>query len=308
MSKAGTVLAGLVLAMTAPTVGAVVITTNVGLGADAEVRESFPDQNRGASTELATRVLDGFLPGGVPDNDSTNDHNSVMFLQFDLTGLQPGDAAGAILRLTYRNTNLTEPRVTDTDGADTDYGQNGLQYYGIGGAMFDEATITYNNAPGMTPDRDVGTKDFNASAVLLGEVDFPTVGPAGHLPVGGALDFMGAGLDAFLEQEILGNAFSVAVIAAVHRNLGLTSNPNFTKTGDEPADWINFNYLFNPKEQTTLNADPTSPFSEADNSDGTFSPQLILGAADVPAPGTWTLLALGVALVGGWRRRSVRSG
>ena len=35
-----------------------VIPTNLGAGADAEVRESAPAANRGTSDELATRILD----------------------------------------------------------------------------------------------------------------------------------------------------------------------------------------------------------------------------------------------------------
>lgn len=101
------------LSVFAPASNAVVITTNMGLGADAEVRESNPTQNRGASTELATRAADSYAGGAA--NDGT-DRNSVMYLQFDLSGLASGDAANAILRLTYRNNNLTENRVTDTDG------------------------------------------------------------------------------------------------------------------------------------------------------------------------------------------------
>lgn len=291
------------MSLSVPAANAVIITTNMGNGADAEVRESNPDQNRGTSTELATRAADRYESGSPNDG---SDRNSAFYLQFDLSGLVSGDAAGAVLRLTYRNNNLTESRVSDMDMLPPDYGMNGIEFYGIAGASFNENTITYANAPGITPDGDVGTKDFDASATLLGDVDLPSPGGVTHLFVGDALDFMAAGLDAFLEQEILNNPAGVAVIVGVHRNSGMTFDSGFAgqqKFGDEPSNWINFNYLFNPKEQTTLNTDMISPWSGADNSNGAFSPQLILdGRATVSTPATLTLFGLGLLGLASTRR------
>lgn len=274
----------------------VYLPTNIGNGADAEVRESTPTQNRGASTELATRVLDLWLPSSQND---VNDRNSVIYLQFDLAALDAFSTTGSILRMTVRNNLLNEDRVHDTDGLFADFGRNGMQYYGIPGAVFNEDLITYNTAPGITPDGDVGTKDFNGSAMLLGEQDLPAIGSQNHLPVGSNFDFASAALDAFLETERATNRGGVAVIAVVHRNLGLIASQNSDKSGEEPSTWANLNYLFNPKEQTTLNADPNydadindpgnplgSPWGGADNSNGEFSPQLVF----VPAPCTAALL------------------
>jgi hypothetical protein len=115
--------------------------------------------------------------------------------------------------------------------------------------------------------------------------------------VGLPLDFSSPWLDAFLNHEARTNPSQVAVIAIVHRNQGFTyGDPDFTKVGPEPPAWSNFNYVFNPKERTTLNFDtsyepdtsnPTgvgSPWSQADNSAGAFSPQLVLPGIDAEGP------------------------
>ena len=281
--------------------------TNYGAGADAEVRESNADQNRGDSTEIATRVIDRFPAGDAGD---ASDRNSVIYLQFDLTDLEMVTTNNSTLRLTFRNNNLSEPRIHDTDGMAPDYAQAGFDYYGIPGASFNEATITYNTAPGMTPDRDVGTKDFNGGATYLGDMDLPEIGAQNHLPVGMAFDFGSALLDAFLASEMKNNPGGVAVIAVVHRHTGLAGDTGGPKTGDEPAEWTNFNYLFNPKEQTTLNSDmwdadindPNNPLgspdSGADNSTGLYSPQLIF----LPAPHTGGVLLAGILMAGRRRR------
>lgn len=299
-------------ALAAPSIalagGNIFLPTNAGNGADAEVRESNPDQNRGTSTELATRVRDAHSPDDGTGSDPF-DRNSVIYLQFDLTQVD-SVLPNAILRMTYRNNNLTEDRIHDTDAMLADLGNNGFEYYGIPNTSFNETTITYNNAPGMTPDGDVGTVDFNDSAMFLGDLDLPDIGTQSHLPIGGTLDFTSALLDAFLADQKENNR--LAVIAIVRRNEGLTYNDtNATKTGDEPPAWSNFNYLFNPKEQTTLNNDDTydanvnddnnplgGPHSGADNSTGTYSPQLVF----IPAPAT-TLALLAPATILTRRRR-----
>ena len=66
----------------APAASAVVIATSKGAGADAEVRDHQPATNLGASTELATRILDNF-PAGASD---VNDRFSAMYMKFDITG------------------------------------------------------------------------------------------------------------------------------------------------------------------------------------------------------------------------------
>ncbi len=273
----------------------IVIPTNFGVGADAEVRDHQPTTNFGASTELASRVQ-SLLPLGDPNDGS--DRHSAMYLKFDLSGLTPADAVGARVQLTYRNNNHLVPgRVYDTDNTDPDFGRNGLNFYGIPGANFDESTIAYFNAPGLSFDGNVGTKDWNASAVLLGDVDFRLGNTNGYY-VGQAVRFENnPALDAFIAGEIATNPNGVAIIAVEIRNNG---------TADEPSQWRNFNYLFNPKEMTTLATNPAwdgdttdpdnplgGPHSGASNADGRFSPTLMLG---VPEPGSMVLM--GVAALG----------
>jgi hypothetical protein len=282
--------------------GYVSLPTNFGRGADAEVREAARTTNYGASTELATRYATGV-------------HNSVIYLQFDLTGVHPSQLQDTALRMTYRNTNWSSGRVHDKDFVEPDLQHTGLQYFGVPGAFFNESTINYNTAPGMTPDNVVGTKDFiDAATTYLGIVLYHEIIPENHYPVGGALDFDGsfnapgsveATLDAFLLSELLTNPQRVAVIAAVHLADG---------TPGEPNSWHNHNYLFNPKEQTTINVDPTYDDNDLDPNNpvgnlnggqpnmGQYSPQLLLRPA-VPepsgvAPAAWAALA-----AVRWRRR-----
>ncbi len=301
------------LAMVNP-VYALTIPTNYGLGADVEVKEEDPfgivNGLRGANTEIASRVRN-LAPLGDP-NDGT-DRNSVIYLQFDLTQLNPAsDTTGATLRMTYRNNNLNNGRVVDTDTFAPDLLKNGMVYYGIPNSSINEATLTYignpglgtTGAPGITPDGNVGTVDFNASSQLLGDVDFPDVLPANHLPVGGALDFSSPALDAFLAAEVAaGN--STAVFAVVRRNLG-NAIATAVLPGD-PNNWVNFNYLFNPKEQVLLNTDAFDPDGSGplppnpnqfgrDNSTGQFSPQIILPhVPNVPEPGSVALFCVALA-------------
>lgn len=273
------------------------IPTNFGNGADAEVREAFPDTSFGTSTELATRVLD--TGPGEP-----NDRNSLVYLKYDLSGLTPSSNLDSALRFTYRNNNLSGPRIEDTVTPDPTV-RTGLAIYGLdplaAGANWLETTITYNNAPGITPDGEIGTRDLNGDLTFLGNVLFPPIGTQNWLPVGGALVFQSPALDQFIE-DALEVATEVTVVAHVIHD------------GAAPfATWLNFNYLFNPKEQTTLNMDSDydadvsdggnplgSPWSGADNSAGDFSPSLLIqegqSLAEVPAVGTVSLLLLVGAL------------
>ena len=113
---------------------------------------------------------------------------------------------------------------------------------------------------------------------------FPEVPPQNRLPVGGALVFSSDALNNFLVASLDARKTSVTIVAGIVHD------------GKIPiTDWRNFNYLFNPKEQTTLTTDvgydsdttnPNnplgSPWSAASNAEDAsgfspFSPQLIFG-------------------------------
>lgn len=277
------------------------IPTNVGNGADAEVREDAPTTPRGANTELATRVIN-------TTTTATTDRNSAMYTRFDLSGLGalPGQWSTAF-RLTYRNNTLVGSRIQDTVTPDPN-NRTGLKVYGLNpnaaGANWSEATMTYNDAPGITPDGDIGTRDFNSDLILLGEVRFPEIGTQNHLAVGDALIFRSAAFDTFVANALANSVTQITLVSHILHE------------GDAPLpNWLNFNYLFNPKDMTTLQADTTydadttdpnnplgSPWSAADNSTGLFSPTFIIEV--VPEPSTFALAGFGLAMLLALRRRS----
>jgi hypothetical protein len=271
------------------------LPTNVGIGADAEVRESNPTQNRGASTEIASRVKNDSISGNANDG---NDRNSAIYTKFDITGQAMPDDGHTAFRMSYRNNNLNETRIQDSITPNPAI-RTGLAVYGLNNpdlGSWDESTITYLNAPGITLDGDVGTKDFNSDLTFLGTVAFPEIGSQNWLPVGGFLEFRSAAFDSFLADAIANGQSSITLVSTVIHG------------GDAPfPNWLNFNYLFNPKEQITLNNDPNydadtnnpnnplgSPWSGADNSTGDFSPQILLAPEPASAAilGLLTLVAL----------------
>jgi len=310
----------------APAAKAVIIATSKGLGADAEVRDHQPFTNLGASTELATRIVDNF-PFGHSSEGS--DRFSAMYLKFDITGQTALPNQTTSVRLTYRNTNLTPNRVHDTTppGNNMDF-RTGIAFYGLdrdhAGNNWDESTITYFTAPGMgsTPggDGNNGTKDLDfvdpdgagplrAPLAPLGVKLFPVVPPQNRLPVGGALVFSSDALNTFVTQSLNAGKSTVTIVASIVHDGKIPIN-----------DWKNFNYLFNPKEQLTLNTDTAydadttdpnnplgSPWSGASNAEDAnefspFSPQLII----IPEPNAMALLGLAsgaFALVRGRRSR-----
>ena len=276
-------------ALIAPAVHAGFFTpTNYGVGADAEVRESGPTTNFGASTELASRVRNLVPLGNASDG---NDRNSSIYVKIDLTDrVMPSDGHTAF-RLTYRNNNLNGSRIQDTTTPNSDI-RTGMAIYGLNNSSlggWDESTITYLNAPGITFDGDVGTKDFNSDLTFLGTAAFPEIGTQNHLPIGDSLIFSSASLDNFVANAIAGGASTVTLVATTIHG------------GDAPfGNWLNFNYLFNPKEQTTLNGDNydagdgngnVGNITSTDNSNGDFSPALLLA---IPEPSTLGLIGVGV--------------
>jgi hypothetical protein len=309
--------APLVLALTTSST-ATTITTGFGNGADAEVREESATTNRGTNAEFATRV------GAT--------QNSVDFARFDVSGVSAAMLLEPITyRLTFGATNLVPSRITDTTN---NTGNTGLTYYVLdpnhAGATWGETTITYNNAPGLTPDANVATKDYNTSAgnlTLLGTKLFRSLNDENHMPVGEAHDFTLAP----------GSPLHLAIAAAQltgHRTVTLVSGIQHAGNNTH-ANWVGFNYIFNSNNRTPLLNDNSydNDVSAADGNEGSpyscqvsgtnlcpngvvtspnnatdafaFSPQLIL----VPEPNSLSVIVLGLLTTGALvRRRKVNLG
>ena len=254
-------------------------------GADAELRESQPTTARGTGTEIASRISGA---GG---------RNSVIYLKFGVGGVTAGELANNIsIRTTIRNTNLTAGRIeipNISNGANA-----GFDYFVLDptlpNADWDEATITPVSAAadglGYSFDGDFFTKNNGtpgtptAGLTYLGSNTFDSadLGPGGHLLVGSPFDLTTLPPNSALHQAI------VAAQGTAHQTVTVVMG--VSHPADSPnSNWLNFNYLFNPKEQTTLNNDPDSPFSGASNAAGEFAPALIT----IPEPASFALLALG---------------
>ena len=267
------------------------IPTNIAGGADAEIRDHQPATNFGASTELAVRVLDIFPPG---DTNDTADRFSAMYTRFNIAGQTIPNPFVAAFRLCFRNTNLTPMRIQDMDTPNLSHRVT-FSVYGLTPAApaWDESTITFSNAPGITSDGNIGDNDVNLKTspvpafpivVTLGSVTLPPIGVQNRLPVGGSMVFRSAAFNNFISSALTAGATQVTLITVI------------SHTGKEAvASWRNFNYLFVPKEMTTLTADTGydsditnpnnplgSPHSGANNTDGAFSPAIRFDPVPVP--------------------------
>lgn len=306
-----TALAVLALGVCASGVDAEIwVPTNRGVGADAEIRESNINQNRGDSTEIASRVRNDFIAG---DENDGSDRNSAIYTKFDVSDLTFPTSGETAFRMSYRNNNLSGSRIQDGETPNPNI-RTGLAVYGLDpeaeGADWDEMQITYGNAPGIVfnedlgvnTDGDIGTKDFDSDVLtFLGTVEFPEIGSQNWLPVGEFLEFRSEDLNAFVGDAMAAGETEITLVSTVIHG------------GDTPfGNWINFNYLFNPKDQVVLNDDPNydsdvtdpnnalgSPWSGADNSTGAFSPQLLVA----PEPSGLALLSMLAAGVAGLRSR-----
>ena len=293
------VMVGLVaIALIAADAEAFRVTTADAGGADAELRESQPTTARGTGTEIASRIAQYFDDFGV----QTGGKNSVIYLKFSVSDISATDLAGDItVRTTYRNTNLSVNRIEDLAGGGAN---TGFDYFVLdpttAGADWDEETIAPTTAagvvqaPGYTYDGDFGTKPTDNSALTyLGQKLYDSADlVGGHMPVGGAFDFTlstGSALHTAIEEAQASDYQYVTIV------MGIAHEADNINGGN----WLNFNYLFNPKEQTTLNGDPTSPWDGMANDASTgyaFSPMLT-NEPHIPEPATIALLGLGGLLL-----------
>ena len=167
---------------------------------------------------------------------------------------------------------------------------------------------------------------------LLGEFQFPDPPPptppatgsgSPYLYVGQAVDFTqtsGGTLHQLIQDAKNAGKGYITLVAAVNNNGFQNTSPETLQT--TPNNFLNFNYLFNPKEQDAntslaglqLQTDPSydpdgpngplpagpGPFHAANNDNGKFSPSLILFA---PEPTSMVLLGLGALAMSMIRRR-----
>jgi hypothetical protein len=270
-------------------------------------------------------------------------------IQFNLYGVKPEPLAAGDPRrfgnadptLPIPNYNWKEAPAGDPNADATDETTwNAAQSPLIGPI----GPLTWYNAPGITPDsrttpaQDAGKFNFNSDAELLGTFTLPDPPGAGppmadggaRLPVGQPIFFTdpaGNLHDLVQRAKDAGRTHITLVVADALNGLQNATGETLQTT---PNSMLNFNYLVNPKEKTTLendnNWDPDgagpltatgSPYScdgsagagltncpgrtLGNNSNGAFSPTLVLR---VPEPSSAALAALGLmAPMLGMRRR-----
>lgn len=306
MERLCVLMALVALMMVATDAQAFRVTTQDGVGADAELRESS-DSNRGTNWELASRVDYALDELGMPTGYL---RNSVGYMKFDVSTITAADLEGDIfVRTTYGQNSVFLSRFQDTLGGPN----TGMQYFlmdnATPGANWGEETMTPSNAPAYNYDADMSTKPTyvdgyggtpTAGLTELGikrydEAD--AVGANAHMPVGGAFDLvLGAGSmlhDAIAAAQLTDNPTVTIVFGVLHDWTIEAQNPN----------WVAFNYVMNGKEKTIVNTDADSPWGGVSESwfrnvmGGSFQPQLTNEAHPIPEPATMALLGLGGLLL-----------
>jgi hypothetical protein len=317
--------------------------------------------NRGANVELATRFKDSTANSGDRSSAIYLKFDISGITQGDLDA-----NAQAVLRMTVRNAaqlrwnrilgrnpyygtlpaDDTNPEFVEFVNNPANYTRSLFNVYGLtnfahSNYNWAEDQITWYNAPGITPDsattplQDPGKYNFNSDMKLLGTFQLPDAPPPAppatgsgspYLAVGQAVEFTDPnGLLHDLIQNAKNNGQDFLTLAVAY---ALNGHQNATGETIQttPNDQLNFNYLFNPKEQDAdsalaglqLQNDPNydpdgpngpllpepGPFSGANNDNGRFSPSLILR---VPEPTSALLIATGVlTAIATLRRRETR--
>jgi hypothetical protein len=317
--------------------------------------------NRGANVELASRIKDSTANSGDRTSAIYLKFDISGITQNDLDA-----NAQAVLRLTVRNAaqlrwnrilgrnpyygtlpaDDTNPDFVAFVNDPANYTRAKYNVYGLSNFAhpnynWAENQITWYNAPGITPDsansplQDPGKYNFNGDMQLLGQFQLPDAPPPAppamgsgspYLAVGQAVEFTDPnGLLHDLIQDAKNSGQTFVTLAVAHALNGF-QNATGETLQTTPNDFLNFNYLFNPKEQdadtalaglqlqTDPNYDPDGPngplpaapgpFSAANNDNGRFSPSLVLR---VPEPTSGLLFAAGMlAAATTFRRRKPR--
>jgi hypothetical protein len=306
-----------------------VIPTNFGVGAEAEIREEESNvgldgialgSNRGGSDELATRL--SFAGGSGSAGQS-----SSMYIKFDITQLPDSsdtaywDTKDLALRVFTRNNGNFRIRganqntmviedfilrvkaldplgtysTSQTDRNGNAYTASEYQY------DWNELGITAFNAPGRQPacvdsnacnvneSRNSFDMDFDANVLDLGTVPMRP-GVITELPAGHPLVYHDTA--GTLKQLVFDaqSAGEDSITIIMHNGHTI----DMTNTAGTPANFLGRNHLIVPQEF----ADDAIQ-NGLDNSAGAFSPQLLV----VPEPTSMVLLALASVLSLATRRR-----
>jgi hypothetical protein len=317
--------------------------------------------NRGSSTEIASRFKDSTTNSGDRSSAVYLKFDISGITQADLNtnevaGLRLTVRNSAQLRWSRINdlkpyygtlpADDTNPDFVAYKNDPSNYARAKFNVYGLTNLAspnynWSESAITWYNAPGITPDsantplQDPGKYNFNSDLSLLGSFSLPDPPPPAppatgsgspYLHVGQAIDFadtVNGPLHQLIQDAKNGGQNYVTLVVA----FGLDGFQNATGETIQttPNSFLNFNYLFNPKEQDAdaataglqLALDPSydpdgpngpllagpGPYSGANNDNGQFSPTLMLY---VPEPASAILLTLGsLSLAGRVRRREV---
>lgn len=257
-------------------------TADLG-GADAELRESQPVTARGTGSEIASRI-------------NSASRNSLIYLKFGVGDVNAGELANDITVQTHiRNSNLSNGRIQDAINGTI--GPNaGFDYYvldpTLANANWDEATITPTSAAadgiGYSFDGNFDTKGSGApfaptaGLTYLGTQRFrDLVDPENNLPIGEAFD----------RTFPAGSDLHTAIAAAqgtAHQTVTVVMSVNHETTSLN-SNWLNFNYLFSPKEWVADQGLPSG-----------WAPSLEL----IPEPASIALMGIGGIALAGMRKRS----
>jgi hypothetical protein len=316
---------GLATVITQSASARVISTFDPG-GADAEVREAAPTTARGGMTELGMRI-------------NATSHNGHVYMKFGVQDVTAAELNRPItMRSTWALSNMAPNRIFDVAdlvaGDFQDRQRASFDYYVLNPnhakADWDEATLVYGAtpatwAPGLTFDGNFETKDLliNAPGAAVDSGNLTYLGNnvvrslhrtgtdaassviENRLPVGENFDMT------FAPGSPLHEAI-VAAQATGHQTVTLVTTLHFD-TASANVGWLNFNYVWNPKERNPLNTDtaydsntqdPNNPTGaplggSANTADTPFAPRLMF----VPEPTSLVLFGVcGIATL--LRRRA----
>jgi hypothetical protein len=213
---AGACLALALVALFGPTQSwAAIIKTNVGTGADAELREaaSGNGSNRGNAGDMNSRFISG-----------TNDE--LFLLRFDLAaaGINPAQVTAASL-------NLTSTRAGNANGSNRIWGL----VPGAANQNWGETTTNFSNFSGVTNDNNlttVGVDPLDPDVAALGLLSWTTAPTAGQVlsfnPAALATFLQGAGptVTFIVEMGPSGSTSQQRYASKESSALGSTANPD----------------------------------------------------------------------------------